>query len=229
MKRLIVASNMYNEIDQLEEWFGFVRKITDGGIVIVDSGSTDGTIEFCKKQPNTLLVVDDVIRREGYGPARNQLRELAKEYFNADWCLYLDADERIFPKHFHTLRFLKDYLVEQYDVIAFPRIDWLDRDCTKMAKDWVVNPDWQSRMTRLNNGIYYVRRLHEQITGYQKIYCNLESPVINHFHRTAGKEKRDLVGKLCAKLHSEDIEFGHTYPQHPKEALYKELYDKEGL
>lgn len=48
MKKLTVASNMFNEIDALPRWFGFVKQILDGSILIVDSGSTDGTVESAR-------------------------------------------------------------------------------------------------------------------------------------------------------------------------------------
>lgn len=229
MNKLVVASNMYNERPQLEEWFNFVNQIADGGILIVDSGSDDGTIDYCREQ-GAIVIVNDTIREKGYGPARTELRELTKENFpDAHWCVYFDADERIDSNEFHQLRWIKDYLTDAYDVVAFPRIDWKDKERTEWAKDWKVNPDWQARMTRLNAPIYYLRRLHEQLTGHKQIYCNLTTPKINHFHRSTSQEKRDAIGKLCAKLHDEDKEYGETYPKHHKEAHYKELYDKEGL
>lgn len=229
MRPLVVASNLFNEIDQMPGWFGFVEKIADGGILIVDSGSTDGTIEYCKER-GAVVIVDDIIRREGYGPARNHLREMSKKYFpNAHWMVYFDADERMLPGDSHILRFTKDYLRLEYDCIAFPRVDWLDPEMSKAAKDWHINPDWQARMTLLDRDISYVRKLHENITGVQKMYLNLNGPKINHFHRSAGNKKRDFVGKLCAKLHMEDDEYGKTYPEHHKEAMYRELFLQEGL
>uniref|UniRef100_A0A6M3J936 Putative glycosyltransferase n=1 Tax=viral metagenome TaxID=1070528 RepID=A0A6M3J936_9ZZZZ len=228
MKKLCVASNMYNEIDQLPEWYDFVKEIADGGILVVDSGSTDGTQEWFEDH-GVIIFHDDIIRREGYGPARNQLRRECKKYFpESHWCLYLDADERILPCDFHKLKWYKDYLINDYDVVALPRIDWIDKEMTKMAKDWVTNPDWQARMSRLNSPVVYIRKLHEQITGFKAIFTSLNLPKINHFHRSS-KDKRDLVGKLCAKLHAEDSEYGHTYPKHHKEEMYYEQYKKEGL
>jgi|GEM_PF-2208572 len=230
IKPLVIASNMLNERDQLEDWFAFVKKIADGGILIVDTGSTDGTVEYAKEQ-GAIVIVDDIIQREGYGSARNQLRELSRIRFpKAEWMMYLDGDERIDEEDFHQLRFIKDILLDQFDVVALPRIDWLNTDRTGMAKDWKVNPDWQARMTRLNGTtIEYVRRLHEQITKYRTIYARLTNPKINHFHRTVGEKRRDFVGKLCAKLHMEDKEYGNTYPEHHKEAYYRERFMKEGL
>jgi len=229
MKKLVVASNMKNEIEQVEEWYDFVKEIADG-VLIVDTFSTDGSFEFFKDKPNVEILQSNIIVEQGYGPARNNLRIESKKYFpDAHWCIYLDFDERLDPEEFHQLRFLKDYLIDDYDVIAFPRIDWVDKERTAMAKDWHTNPDWQARMTRLNNPISYVRILHEQITGHKAIYCDLKNPKINHFHRATSPKKRDSIGKLCSKLHADDIEFGKTYPQHHKEAMYYERYLKEGL
>lgn len=229
IKKLVVASNMYQEIDRLPGWFEFVHKIADGGILIVDSGSKDGTVEYAEKE-GAVVVVDDIIQREGYGPARNQLRELAKRHFpDSDWLVFFDADELVMEEDFHQLRFLKDYLVDTYDVIAFPRIDWKDIEMKEAANDVMVSPDWQGRMSRLDSPLRYIRMLHEQIEGCRGIHTSLNNPKIHHFHRCAPSNKRELVGKLCAKLHSEDEEWGTTYPKHPKEDEYLERYKKEGL
>jgi glycosyltransferase involved in cell wall biosynthesis len=232
-KKLVVASNLLNEADQLDEWFSFVLKIADGGILIVDGGSTDNSMDIYNKYKKEQfgLISDNIIQREGYGPARNHLRQAARELFpDAHWMLYLDADERILPADFHTLRFIKDNLSMNYDVVGLPRIDWKDQEMTEAAKDVHVNPDWQARMSRLyGTSLRYIRRLHEQVVDYSGIYCDITNPKINHHHRSTGQEKRDFIGKICAKLHMEDEEYGSTYPEHHKEAMYRERYLKEGL
>lgn len=228
IKLLVVASNMFEEIASLKRWFGFVNKIADSGILIVDSGSKDGTIE-CARDNGAVVIVDDIIRREGYGPARNHLRQMSKQHFpDAHWMIYLDADETIDPEDFHQLRYIKDYLVEDYDVIALPRIDWEDEKRSFAHNDFHFSPDFQARMSRLGEDVRYVRKLHEQVVC-KKLYTNITNPKINHFHRSAPQTKRDLIGRLCAKLHLEDKDYGHTVPEHPKEAMYREQYLKEGL
>jgi len=228
MKPIVVMSNMFNEIDQLPTWFEWVKKIADGGILIVDTGSDDGTIEYARAE-GAIVLVDDIIRREGYGPARTHLRDMAKHHFpRAHWGVYFDADESINESEFHILRWMADYLSDEFDVIALPRIDWHDRAMTKAENDFRYAPDWQARMTRLYSDIQYIRRLHEQVVTHKKIYTDLQAPKINHFHRSAGQEKRDRIGKLCAFLHEKD-ELGHTYPAHKKEAEYLEKFKKEGF
>jgi len=230
MKPIVIASNMLNEIDQVEAWYANMTQIADAGIVIVDTGSTDGTAEFFKDKGDVVVITDDIIRREGYGSARNQLMALSREHFpEAHWMAFFDADERINVSEFHRFRHIKDYLIDAFDVVAFPRIDWMDSEMKAAKKDYHTQPDYQARMVRLNSSAQYFRKLHEQIQGHRGIYADLQNPKINHFHRSAGQEKRDEIGKVCAQLHPEDSEYGHTYPEHHKEAYYREMIEKEGM
>jgi len=229
MKPLVISSNMLNESFQLEEWLRFVKVIADGGILVVDGGSDDNTQQILS-DAGVVVIEDNIIQREGYGPARNHLRdETRKQFPEAHWMMYLDADERLLEEDFHKLRWIKDNLIVDFDVVGLPRIDWLNAEMTEAAKDWRVQPDWQARMSRLHTRVRYVRKLHEQVADYKGVYTRLSSPKIHHFHRSAGKDKRDMVGKLCAKLHREDVTWGSTYPKHHKEDHFWDLYQKEGL
>lgn len=73
-----------NEADRIEaclkELAGWVDQL-----IVLDSGSTDGTAELAKKYTDEVYVTD----WPGYGPQRN--RALAKCQY--DWVLNLDADE----------------------------------------------------------------------------------------------------------------------------------------
>ncbi len=55
--------------------------------IVVDSGSTDGTLSIARK------FTDDILQIEwkGYGNARN----IALDHASGDWILWLDADERV--------------------------------------------------------------------------------------------------------------------------------------
>ncbi len=234
MKPIVIASNVRNEIDQCESWFDNMYPLADAGMVIVDTFSTDGTKEFFKEKmkiyQNIVFFQSAIIQTEGYGPARNFLRDLARKHFpEAHWVCYFDADERIKPENRHAFRVIKDYLSDAFDVVAFPRVDQGRLDMSMPRNNLYTNPDWQGRMTRLDSPLKYVRKLHEQIQGCKQIYTNLNTPAIQHFHEDTPESRRTDIAKLCAKLHSEDSEFGGSYPAHPKEAAAFELYQNEGL
>jgi glycosyltransferase involved in cell wall biosynthesis len=64
---------------------GFAREL-----VVVDSGSTDGTVALAREAGARVLVTPDW---PGFGPQKNRALELATQ----PWVLSLDADERVSP------------------------------------------------------------------------------------------------------------------------------------
>src|ERR1700750_1331939 len=59
-------------------------------IVVVDSGSSDATVEIARRHATRVEVRD----WPGYGAQKNRAAELASN----DWILSLDADERVTPE-----------------------------------------------------------------------------------------------------------------------------------
>jgi glycosyltransferase involved in cell wall biosynthesis len=59
-------------------------------IIVVDSGSTDGTVEICREYTDKIILTD----WPGFGPQKNRALEMATK----DWVLSLDADERVTPE-----------------------------------------------------------------------------------------------------------------------------------
>lgn len=60
-------------------------------IIVVDSGSTDGTADICRNHPKVRFVHNDW---PGYGQQKNIAAGLAAH----DWVLNIDADERVSPE-----------------------------------------------------------------------------------------------------------------------------------
>jgi len=231
MKKVVICSNMLDEADtDLPGWVANMRRLTNTGIIVVDGGSVDGT-KMILERNDVIVVTDNIIHREGYGPARNHLRALAREHYpDADWMCFFDADERVVDEDVFTFWSLAEYLREDLiDVIAFPRIDWIDFEMTKSQNNIYITPDPQGRMTRLDSDLIYYRKIHEQIDRFRGIYFKLSNPKINHFHQPTTQNKRDRIGKLCAYLHSIDEEHGKSYPKHKKEDLYYKRYLEEGI
>ena len=88
MSRLTVITLTLNEAGNIGECLESVRWADE--IVIVDSGSTDGTLETARRYTGKVFT----IAWPGYGAARN----LALSKATGEWILWLDADERVTPE-----------------------------------------------------------------------------------------------------------------------------------
>ena len=85
-------------------------------IVVVDSGSTDDTVEIAKKYTGNVFIYSDW---QGYGIQRQR----AQSHASGDWVLMLDADERVSPE----LKKEIQTVVQQNDqsiVYAMPILPW---------------------------------------------------------------------------------------------------------
>lgn len=88
MSRISVYILTYNEEEKIEE---AIRTVTWADeIVIIDSFSTDRTVEICRRYTDKIVQLEF----EGFGKLRNDA--LANTSF--DWIFSLDADERCTPQ-----------------------------------------------------------------------------------------------------------------------------------
>ncbi len=85
MARLSVITLALNEEHNIGECLESVRWADE--IIVVDSGSTDKTVEIARRYTQLVLNVE----WKGYGATKNHAMEKA----SGDWILWLDADERV--------------------------------------------------------------------------------------------------------------------------------------
>ncbi|AWB68255.1 glycosyltransferase family 2 protein [Saccharobesus litoralis] len=105
---LIVRDEADRIEDCIKELAGWVDQL-----IILDSGSTDGTVEICQKYTDEVHQTD----WPGYGPQRNRALKLCKH----EWVLNLDADEKVTPE----LRDEIDALLSQEKLdVNFVKIPW---------------------------------------------------------------------------------------------------------
>jgi glycosyltransferase involved in cell wall biosynthesis len=88
MARLSVMVLTKNEERNIVDCLESVRWADE--IVVIDSGSTDRTVELARRYTNNVFDVE----WQGYGATRN----LALRKATGDWVLWLDADERAMPE-----------------------------------------------------------------------------------------------------------------------------------
>lgn len=144
---------MKNEISHVEAWLDNVRCFAQE-IIVVDTGSTDGTNEFLSKQFDVKLISYEW--QHDFAQAKN----VALQEATGDWLVFTDADECYYhPKN--IIEYLRQ-LDKQYadmDVIFCP-IDNIDAD----NNNEIINSDVVPRIIRNHVGIKYMGAVHEQLT-----------------------------------------------------------------
>lgn len=145
---------MKNEISHVEAWLNNVRVFAQE-IIVVDTGSTDGTNEFLAKQFDVKLISYEW--QHDFAQAKN----VALQEATGDWLVFTDADECFYhPKN--IIEYLRQ-LDKQYadmDVIFCP-IDNIDAD----NNNEIINSDVVPRIIRNHVGIKYMGAVHEQLTN----------------------------------------------------------------
>lgn len=121
MNTISVCTIVKNEAIDLDDYFNSLVDFADE-IVIVDTGSTDGSIEIIKKYqlqyPSKVFFYDYFVQKNfHYGIAKNfSLEKATKEY-----SLVLDADERLSNQFKNKIKF---FLQEKKpDVVTILRVD----------------------------------------------------------------------------------------------------------
>lgn len=167
-------------------------------IVVVDTGSTDASIEICRSYNARIYKVGFT----DFGSVRTLAAHLARE----SYVLMLDADERIDINDAPVIRTLP---ILSRNALAFPRKRWLDLAMT-MQTEKEAYPDWQVRFFRNNPSYNFKRELHEYFDGAE--VHHVSNPVIHHFHDVFhSKERlaeRKILYERLAKLAHVTVEGG---------------------
>lgn len=136
-------------------------------IVVLDSGSTDRTVEIAKACGARVFVED----WRGFGPQKRRATELAR----TDWVLSLDADEALSePAQVEVQALLATSPQQRRDAYAFPRLSYhLGR--------WIRHggwyPDWQIRLYDRTRANWSEDSLHEKVRA--KEIQRLREPLLH--------------------------------------------------
>jgi glycosyltransferase involved in cell wall biosynthesis len=166
-------------------------------IVVVDSGSTDNTVELAKAAGAHVLQTTDW---PGFGKQKNRALDLA----TCDWVFSIDADERVTPE-----------LAEQ--IKAAIKLG-MNVDAQVEANVDVKN-DSKSNQTGKQFSAYEIPRL-TQFCGQWIRHCGWTPDlVLRLFKRGSAKFSNDLVHErivqsqgTCGKLHTPMLHFSYPTP-----------------
>lgn len=151
--RISVVIIARNEEEKLPGALSSADAIADE-IVVVDTGSTDATVEIAREHPRTRVLSADF---ENFG----QAKQFALEAAEGDWVLALDADERVSPELAAKIRRLdaNQQLVGQGGFQIRRRNFILGREMTTMG----FERDYPLRFFRREGARYSPRLVHEGI------------------------------------------------------------------
>jgi len=111
-------------------------------IIIVDDGSTDRTVDYCRALLNAQAVNSMIIRQSGSGvsAARNRGVGLA----NADWIKLLDADDLLHPDILEEELSCAREALPDVAVIASPWCRFLEFDSGKKSFEQLQRPEFSN-------------------------------------------------------------------------------------
>jgi glycosyltransferase involved in cell wall biosynthesis len=200
----------HNEAENIAECIQSVRW-TGRVVVVVDTRSSDATAKLAAQAGAEVLLN----RFENYAQQRNDALALVE----ADWVLFVDADERSTPAQAEEVRaVLADPAHNGYWI---PRHNYIFGRLTRHA-GWY--PDYQMRLLRRERARYDPQRqVHELVlldgeAGY------LSAPLIHYNYRSFGqfREKQQRYVAFDARiLHEQGIEpRAHRFITQPLRQFY---------
>ena len=186
MNKISVAIITKNEEANIRACLESVRWADD--LVVVDSGSTDQTLQICREYPARIFV------EEWKGFARQKNSAIAKT--RHQWVLSLDADERIplklkeeIEKEINQDRPCNGYFIARKNFFAGR---WI-RHC-----GWF--PDYNLRLFRKSRGRFQERAVHERVQIEGKAE-RLQNFLIHETYHSVGDflQRMDRYSTLAAR------------------------------
>lgn len=179
-----------NEEKNLERCLQSVPFVSE--IVVVDSGSTDKTVEIARKLGAKVIVE----KWRGFGPQRI----FASEQPAHDWVLFLDADEALSPD-------LAREIEEKFAKLDPQAVYEMPRKTFHLGR-WILHggwyPDYQGRLYHRKFGHWTPKMVHEKVEAPKRE--RFKNPLLHwvfadlsHQIRTNDRYSTDQAKELAQK------------------------------
>jgi len=117
-------------------------------IIVVDNGSSDGTLKIAEKYTNKIFKVN----QDDFAAWRN----LATEKASGDWILFVDPDERVLSSLKKEIEIIISF--SDFSAYAISRKNIIFGKEMKYGPFW---PDWVIRLIKKNDFEGWVGKIHE--------------------------------------------------------------------
>ena len=175
----VTVCNEHKEVEKLLNFLFEHKRKKDQVVVQMDMNATKEVVNVCErfesKQASEYSLLQFELNKN-FAAYKNNLNKQCA----GDWIFQIDADE--IPNEY-LIEALPFVLESNPDVEAY----WVPRVNTVLGiteghiqkwgwrvdeNGWVNFPDWQMRIYRNDENIYWVKPVHEQLKGYTK-FANL--------------------------------------------------------
>ncbi len=165
MSKLSAIVITYNEENNIKDCLETLKWADE--IIVVDSNSTDKTVEIAKQYTKNVLNTDN----NSYSYKRNIAIEAAK----SDWILWIDADERVTDSLREEIKNIINK--PEFDAYKISRKSFF---INKFIKHCGWTPDFGLRLFRKSTGIRFNDlRVHENVVFEGKT-GKLKSPILHY-------------------------------------------------
>lgn len=149
----------YNNASTINFCLNSIKRFSEE-IIIIDSGSTDNTLNICKHFTDKIINVSQNL-------SFSEKRNVAIEKCSGDWIFMIDSDE-IVPDGFemNIRKHITWAKTKGIDILWLSRF-WIDKADTGKWRQYYGHlslwPDPQARFFRRNANCYYVGDIHEKL------------------------------------------------------------------
>lgn len=200
-KSLSVVMIVRNEEDNLKRSLGSVLSIADE-ICVVDTGSTDGTVELlrgmgCKVSERGDLYDHKLGKLKSFAEARNASLDMA----TSDMIMWIDADDEVPPDTATIIRKCIDDGLQALSLpVLCPQLEPNGRETQNIVRHYRVFPN--------DDRVRFVGKIHEQIApsiveaGYDIVM--LDAPIMHHGYLVAKNLQSKYERNLAFLLEEDD-------------------------
>ena len=184
---ILIANNESSNILDCLASVGFADQI-----IVVDSGSTDNTVELARSVGAHVVQTSDW---PGFGAQKNRALDLA----TCEWVFSIDADERVTPELAEQLKAaIKNDIkndskgnnsIGQHDAYEIPR---LTQFCGQWIRHCGWTPDHVLRLFKRGSARFSNDLVHERIVQSQGTCGKLTTPMLHFSYPTPASYWRKL-------------------------------------
>jgi len=164
-KQISVTILTKNSSETLEETLKSTIGFSE--VLVLDTGSTDNTLEICKRYPHVKVISHDFI---GFGPTHN----LASSLTSHDWVLSVDSDEVVTPALKEEILSLN---LDSSSVYKIRRHNYFNGKRIKGCAGW--DPDWVVRLYNKKTTSFTNDQVHEKVLSSNMKLVSFKNPM-NH-------------------------------------------------